>query len=106
MWDSLFFIGWTREQFSEWETRTTPIKIELLDKLMTAADALAQGRRPTSQEREGWMRKAKECQDILAPHIAEIKAMKAASAPYRTEPVAEPEFPVYYDAQGREHAEF
>ena len=102
MFDSLFFLGWTQPQFDSWESRTITIELQMLDKLREAAAMLSEGQRLDMRGKAPWVALAKECEALLVPQIAEIDAMEVSDVP----PTEGPEFPIWYDTQGREHQEF
>ena len=70
--DNLFWLNWSPEQFTEFESRCVSVPLELLVALATAAELLGEGRRPDKKGRENWATTSLQAQTLLAPHILAI----------------------------------
>jgi len=74
----LFWLGWTQKQLAEWSSRTVTISLVTLHTLRIAAEMLSEGKQPTTQDKAHWADLAKECEIVIAPHVAEIDALTHA----------------------------
>ena len=75
-----FHFTWTDAQWDEFGNRIVTINLEVLNRLIDGLELLAEGRRLNAPEQHRWAEIHKDARAIIAPHIAEIDAMKVSDA--------------------------